>query len=903
MNPIENIISVLPIDTKIVDFNLASDGTIESVSVKNIDGLIPNDRLAANIIIACYLACFGVDVASVSRNNVQLTDWRVTDMANLLINAKWETTEVTRGGTTYTAMEYINKFFSIYDKEEFVNVLFMNVIDNILHSDSYDDEYLIIGLDDDTYQMIKLLAFCFGANQSFTSAQVGEQTGINIPFDPLHLDVLEGYVYDIMVEKGLISDTIGKANFHFSSDIHHMFEDSPLNSDGFFKYAHFSYIQCPTPKTWMACIYFTGVELREIKYTPLTYAVNHGGRVIEAIYTAQPVDTNGTTLTDDNLMGSWTQIGPLQWVFAPNLPEYNVFSDAMESRGACFCKRTNCDLIVDENTVHYDVVRYDSSQGSNHYINTFIPANWWHLPYGNNGDGSLQITSRYFVRSNKETGDNVVWGTSSGQPWEGLPTTLPSPFTDSAEKHDVILNNILLGEIVTIPDIEIDSRTQTDLTDDMDNTDLSNDAGWMKIIFNSIQLLMNGITPLKPHNNIFDIIDDVKIRYVDIAHALDIKTGNPIEPILENTKKEYSPFYNTYIEYFNKADDVLDASPGACVYKLDRDNINKVMQEIWADNPFQNTFKYGNIEPNDCVLGVYTLPFSIDNVDYDPLGDRKVYIGNTYFKNNIRGDRVTRPYKILTTDAVLVGGQKKNPLKLKKGRNFLDFAPYSSASIYIPFVGERELDLNLVMYRYVYIQYRVHIYTGDFVATVYSMNYSKNKKDIAKEINRLGYTNDAYPVITATGNMAFEFPMVGRETTYKLNDIVGVLGGMASGGVKGVASEVLGLANNQITGGSGAIVTKGSFRGTEAYLSNWQPYITLYKHEAMRGFKEGSRNLAFNETRGLRTERSIKIGNMGSGYHKVNGCKLDGLQCTQRERAEIQRILEQEGFYISYSPS
>lgn len=901
MNPIESIMSVIPIDTKIVNFNLSGDGTISNVEVKNISGIIENDMLAANILLATFLACFGIDIPSIARNNVQLADWRLTDMQNLLLNAKWEQTNVVRDGVTYSAMNYIKTFFQIYDKEEFVNTLFMNLIDTILNSDAYDDETLIISTDDETYQMIKLIAFCFGANADFTKVEVGEAEGMNIPFDPSNIRNVEETIYDILVEKGLIDSSISKASFALSSDIHHMFEDSPLNSDNFFKYFHFSYIQCPNG-AWMACIYFTGEKVSTINFIGTFYNVWHGGSVVEALYTAIPIDMNGTPISDDNLMGTWQKIGPTQYAFAPNLNEYDVFSGAMESRGACFCKRTNCDLIVDGNTVHYAEVRYDSTQGNNHYINTSIPQHWWHMPYGCSGDASLQITSRYFVRSNKQSGDNVTWSTQGNPqyPWQGLPTTLPSEFTDDAVKHDVILNNVVLGEATYVPSPTIDDAVSNIITGSISNFDLLKNGGWIKFLLNLGKSIADGFSALLPTLHPFNTIDEVNSALVDLINGVDVKTGEPIEKIDANKSKEYTPFFNEYPNFRNNASGKLPTQiPGTQSYVFDNDNANNLSHELWQAGLFDG-FYYGNITPVDCVQDAFILPF---NLDYKQLGEKRnhIPIGNKNFGENVYGQQIMSGVSILTTSTILVGGKSDDSIKLKKYRNFLDYAPYTQASIYIPFVGERELDINLVMYRYLFIQYRVFNTTGDFVATVYTMNH-KEGRTYNENINTLDSEHvNAYPVLICTGNMAYHIPVTGKEkkdTAQLISSAIQTMGGVIAKKPSSIINGAMGIMNFAQTDGGGSAITKGELSEATSFMSNWLPYVTLYSHETARGFKSSKKNLAYNATRGLRTERSIKIGNMGNGFHKVNGVRLEGLQATYSEREEILKILK-DGFYIS----
>ena len=911
-NNVNNVVKMLPTNTKQLRFNVSDGGTIGNYSFTELTDMKQNDITACNILITALLTEFGIDIRSIARISPDITSTTpvVVDIQNLLINAKWEDTELTIDGVTKTAIEWIKYRFQIYNKTDFITNLYRRLNDFIMSSPC-KDETVLATIDEEAYLMVKLIALCFGADITFMSVQVGEQTGINIPFDPSNIRNVEEAIYDVLVEKGLISSSISKASFSLSTDIHHMFEDSPLNSDNFFKYAHFSYIQCPNG-AWMACIYFTGEEISTINFIGTFYYVWHGGSVVEALYTAIPIDKNGTPISDDNLMGTWQKIGPTQYAFAPNLNEYDVFSGAMESRGACFCKRTNCDLIVGENTVHYDVVRYDSTQGSNHYINTDIPAHWWHMPYGCSGDASLQITSRYFARSNKQSGDNVTWSTQGNPqyPWQGLPTTLPSEFTDDSVKHDVILNNVLLGEIVTVPS----PTTDDSIYDEINHIDMLDllKKFIIKIDWDSIDWL------IKDKTTPYDIDNILNTRIIDVNRGVNLRTGEPITNMKEDLTTEYSSTFSSKVDYYNGAKNLCKSPFEYYTVFISDYEMQTFSDAIW-DKDIWDKIKddFQGFTLLDCVKSLIMLPFKLrDPDDYD-LTRNPISFAGKILDDDLKGHELKTFVKVLNTYPIAIGGEVVDDEYISGGQftkkfskdpdSYLNYEPYSQASIYIPFVGERDLQLSLIWHKMVYLEYIVFVPTGDFVANVLAYDYSDNCK-LWDDYMGTASMQKGYPVLTCTGNMAIKFPLAGREQANVIGGmsgaLTGVLGGVAniaSGNVANGISHIIGGASGMLTSLNGGTRVNGSSMDTNfAYLNNLSPYITLYGHECIKGYKDSGEASAFNQTIGMKAERGIKIGNMGSGFHKVKGIKIDGLKCTDKEKEMIEQILT-NGFYYAGS--
>jgi hypothetical protein len=116
-------------------------------------------------------------------------------------------------------------------------------------------------------------------------------------------------------------------------------------------------------------------------------------------------------------------------------------------------------------------------------------------------------------------------------------------------------------------------------------------------------------------------------------------------------------------------------------------------------------------------------------------------------------------------------------------------------------------------------------------------------------------------------------------------------GAMASGNT--LASNLMQMANV-----NGSAVIKGGTSESFNMLSNWNPYITIFTHESIRGYNTDNLSSAFNDIIGLKTERGVKIKEMNAGFHKLRGAKLDGLKCTQAEKDELYDIL-MGGFYTA----
>ncbi len=123
-----------------------------------------------------------------------------------------------------------------------------------------------------------------------------------------------------------------------------------------------------------------------------------------------------------------------------------------------------------------------------------------------------------------------------------------------------------------------------------------------------------------------------------------------------------------------------------------------------------------------------------------------------------------------------------------KGHTYLDKSPYSSATLYLPFVGNVPIDIDaLYSTRKITIDYDVDVITGD-------INY------------RLFYTdaNADYHVTTYSGNLATKVPITGASYD-AIGEATGILAS-AGGIVATVGALATGAAAPAVLGGIGAAV-------------------------------------------------------------------------------------------------
>lgn len=301
-----------------------------------------------------------------------------------------------------------------------------------------------------------------------------------------------------------------------------------------------------------------------------------------------------------------------------------------------------------------------------------------------------------------------------------------------------------------------------------------------------------------------------------------------------------------------------DASESAArlftVHELSDTEVNALGNFLYS-NDFISAIQNMFTEPMDAIIGCFILHYH----GTLPLGaNETLKLGSVLGTSGVTGDKVTNQY--MTTDF----GSITIP---EFYGNVEDYAPYSKAELYLPYIGFCPINVNDVMGGSVNLKYTIDIYTGACVARVY--------------ITKNGNTQELY---NYNGNCAAMVPLTNRDFTqgvsHLLTGAVGIIGGIASGNA---LSATVGVSH--LIGAPYTTKRSGSVGSNLGAMSNQTPYILIHRPRAYNAAN-------WPYFYGQPSWWSTTIGRL-SGYTRVREAHLDGIACTDDERREIERLLKQ----------
>ena len=235
---------------------------------------------------------------------------------------------------------------------------------------------------------------------------------------------------------------------------------------------------------------------------------------------------------------------------------------------------------------------------------------------------------------------------------------------------------------------------------------------------------------------------------------------------------------------------------------------------------------------------------------------------------------------------------------------FLDFAPNSSATIFLPFIGTFELPVNEIVGGQVQCYYIQDFLTGDITAFVECLNQFGDNHLIGQFTGNAKYT---LPVVAGQQNMAGWIAAAGATAGLVGGAIGGAKAGAALGSiVPGVGNAVGGAIGAAVGGTIGAIpglvkaaeatpvtasvVTK--MTGGQGWTGYEVPYISITR--TMYDQPE-----TFARDKGYTSNISSKIGDLSlNSFNVVSNFNANNItNANDAERAEILKILT-SGFYV-----
>ena len=207
--------------------------------------------------------------------------------------------------------------------------------------------------------------------------------------------------------------------------------------------------------------------------------------------------------------------------------------------------------------------------------------------------------------------------------------------------------------------------------------------------------------------------------------------------------------------------------------------------------------------------------------------------------------------------------------------SFLDYSPYVNISIYLPYVGYRELSPDDVMNDTIHVVYHIDVLSGGCCAMI-----ETGKKGLLYSFNGSCIANVPITAINYSGAIQNAVSAVGAGLTMAAGIATGAAPLTAMG-----ATSMLGNAANTAVNSKPTIQRSGSMGGAAGLMSYQKPLLII-----TRPRQSVPANL--NKFVGLTTNVTMNLGTV-KGFTIVDRVHLSGIPAMQEEKEELARLLRE----------
>ena len=285
--------------------------------------------------------------------------------------------------------------------------------------------------------------------------------------------------------------------------------------------------------------------------------------------------------------------------------------------------------------------------------------------------------------------------------------------------------------------------------------------------------------------------------------------------------------------------------------------IKQFSQFLWG-NDFVSAFKKLFSDPMQAVIGlhwIYATPnkstVSTIKVGYVDSGVESITVPNIYTTIDCGSIHVNHVF-----------------------HNALDYKALH-CSIYLPFIGIKELSIGDVMDSDVHVKYNIDHLTGTCLATI--------------QITREGLDAGIYQF---SGNCAVQLPISGGSYTSIITNLVGLAATIGSTVATGgaLAPIAVGSAANLLTNSKTSTERTGSIGSNAGAMGYKKPFLLIQGNKSYNA--TGYANYHGDASNSAVTLKQC------SGFQRVKDINLSVADATDAEKTEIIEILK-SGFFVS----
>ena len=279
------------------------------------------------------------------------------------------------------------------------------------------------------------------------------------------------------------------------------------------------------------------------------------------------------------------------------------------------------------------------------------------------------------------------------------------------------------------------------------------------------------------------------------------------------------------------------------IYNPTLGQLNSLGSWLWSSNFIDQLLKIFN-DPMQAIIGLHKV-YATPSIS----GSGNIKVG--YLDSGVPSNIVGNQYTYIDCGSV--------SLREYYG-NVLDYSPYTTVQLYLPFIGIMSLDIADISRSTISIRYGVDVLTGACLASV------SVQRDNAGGV-----------LYQYSGNCACQYPLSSGSYMGMVTGAIGALGSLARGNIFGTAMGIAGMHTN--------IEHSGGFSGNAGAMGIKKPYLIISRPQS-------AMNDGFPSIQGYPSNHYTRLGNC-SGFIQVAECHVENISATDKELDKIKDLLKE----------
>lgn len=279
------------------------------------------------------------------------------------------------------------------------------------------------------------------------------------------------------------------------------------------------------------------------------------------------------------------------------------------------------------------------------------------------------------------------------------------------------------------------------------------------------------------------------------------------------------------------------------IYNPTLSQLNSLGAWLWSSNFIDQLLKIFN-DPMQAIIGLHKV-YASPNIS----GSGNIKVG--YLDSGVPSNIVGNQYTYIDCGTV--------SLREYYG-NILDYSPYTTVQLYLPFIGIVSLDIADVSRSSINVKYGVDVLTGACLASV------SVQRDNAGGV-----------LYQYSGNCACQYPLSSGSYMGMVTGAIGAIGSLARGNIIGTGLSIAGMHTN--------IEHSGGFSGNAGAMGIKKPYLIISRPQSVM-------NDGFPAIQGYPSNYFTRLGDC-SGFTQIAECHVESIPATDKELDKIKDLLKE----------